>query len=266
MVLTSKTSASLQKQLFDAIEAENQLLEAELKVKKNPEDHLSSAIGFVADHLEYGCKEGVQIFKVSVPPLESFVAVRGLTTQRFQLLNSDALLARAGNPSLSLLMAVDLKQSGVVDRLYAADEDHIWSIDLTNIQHGYPYQYRLARLAGAKYLRNLRVVSDPKGSGLRLYFLCEHAQQKGLYMIKDPLSVELSEVTLIAAGDYQALFVQFGRLLLVSADPSHKPEALDLPFHQTAPINWNASCQLTSLLNRLVEDKLGRIAWRKIKR
>jgi hypothetical protein len=274
MHLTSKTSASLQKQLFDAVEAENQLLEEELKVKKNPERYLSSAMGFVADHLEYGCQEGVQIFKVSVPRLESFVAVRMNRAERLQLLNKDALLAKVGNASLSLLTAVDLKQSGTVDKLYTADQDYIWSVDLTNTRNGEPYQYRLAGLAEIKHLSNLRVVPDAEGNGVRLYFLGEHAQKKGLYMVKDPLPMlnneessqnVLSEVTLIAEGDYGALFVRFGRLVLLPSDPTHKAEVLDLPFHQRMPVILKESYQLTSMLDRINEDKLGRIAWRKIK-
>ncbi|HEV2524351.1 MAG TPA: hypothetical protein VGU44_04380 [Gammaproteobacteria bacterium] len=260
MVLTAKTSASLQRQLFGGLEAENQLLEAELKVKKNPERYLSNAIGFVADHLEYGCQEGVQIFKVSVPPLESFVAVRMNRAQIPPLLNKADLLANVAGQPLSLLTAVDLKQLGTVDRLYAADQDHIWFIDLTNRHNGQPYQYRLAGLMEAKYLSNLRVVPDAEGNGVRLYFLGECAQKKGLYMIKDLLPIlnnsgeslqhVLSEVKLIAEGDYRAFFVRFGRIVLIPTDPKRKPEALDLPTHQFAP----------------VEDKLHRIAWRRIKK
>ncbi|HRA42175.1 MAG TPA: hypothetical protein PLV31_00625 [Gammaproteobacteria bacterium] len=259
MILTAKTSASFQKQLFVGIEAENQLLEAEFKVKKNPERHLSSAIGFVADHLEYGCQEGVQIFKVSVPPLESFVAVRMNRAQMPPLLNKADLLAKAGQP-LSLLAAVDLKQLGTVDRLYATDQNYIWSIDLTNRHNGQPYhQYRLAGLMEAKYLSNLHVVPDAEGNGVCLYFLSEFTQKKGLYMIKDLLPIvnsgeslqhALSAVMLIAEGDYRAFFVRFGRIVLIPTDPKCKPKALALPTHQHA----------------LVDDQLGRIAWRKIKK
>lgn len=259
MLLTAKTSASLEKQLFDGLAAENQLLEAELNVKKNPERYLSSAIGFVADHLEYGCQEGVQIFKVSVPPLESFVAVRMDRAEMPPLLSKTDLLAEVAGRPLSLLATVDLKQLGTVDRLYAADQDHVWSIDLTNRHSGQPCQYRLARLMEANHLSNLRVVPDAEGDGVRLYFLSQQGQKKGLYMIKDFFPIlnrgessqpVLSEVMLIAEGDYCAFFVRFGRIVLISADVTRKPEALDLPTHQPAP----------------VEDKLGRIAWRKIRK
>ncbi|HXH55585.1 MAG TPA: hypothetical protein VNK03_07590 [Gammaproteobacteria bacterium] len=259
MVLSAKTSASLQKQLFGAIEAENQLLEAELNIKKNPERYLSSSIGFVADHLEYGCQEGVQIFKVPVPPLESFIAIRMNRAQMPLLLSKDDLLAKVAGQPLSLLTAVDLKQLGKADRLYAADQDYIWSIDLTNRLSGQPYPYRLTRLTGTNYLSNLRVVPDAEGNGVRLYFLAEHAQKKGLFMITDPLPIlnseeslqhVLSEVILIAEGDYRAFFVRFGQIILMHADPQRKPEALDLPTHRPAP----------------VEDRLSRIAWRKMKK
>lgn len=259
MVLAAKTTASLQTQLFDGLEAENQLLNLESKIKKNPERYLSNAIGFVADHLEYGCQEGVQIFRASVPLLESFVAVRMHKMEMPLLLDKEELLSKITDQPLSLLMAVDLKQLGTLDRLYAADQNYIWSIDLKNPHSGHPYQYRLARLMGANNLGNLRVVPDAEGDGVCLYFLSQQGQNKSLYMIRDHLPIlnsgepspeVLSEVTLVAAGDYSAFFVRFGRIILIPRDKQLKPEALDLPSHQLVP----------------VEDKLGRIGWRKIKK
>lgn len=296
LILTSKTSATLQAQLFTAVDAENQLLEAELKVKKNPEEYLLSTIGFVPDHLEYGCKEGVQVFKVSVPPLESFIAIRMNTPQVFELWDQSNAFTKVGEQSLSLLVAVDLHQSGTVDRLYAVDQDYIWSVDLIDTNKDRrPYP-----LAEAKQVSHLRVLPDAKGNGVRLYFLGEHAQKKGLFMIQDPLKRgALSEVTLIVPGDYCALFVRFGRLLLISKDPAREPEVLDLPSYQPVAIVWqsrflnnapvvgertratllwdpkeqveilsilNTSSQLTFLAARTHEDKMQRVAWRKIKK
>lgn len=266
-VLTAKTSASVQKQLFEAIEAENQLLAGEQALKKNKERYLSTSIGFVADHLEYGCQEGVQIFKVSQPPLESFVALRMKRTQSYPALNKIALLAKVNNVALSLLAAVDLKQTGTVERLYLADQDYLWSMDLTEMHHGQPLQYRLARLADVKHLSHLQVVPDAHGKGVRLYFLAEHAHKQGLFMINDCLnSTEvLSEITTVAEGRYDAFFMRFGRIILLPSDSPNKPEALDLPFHQPIPVSLNASCQLNLIVDCIHEDKLGRIAWRKIK-
>lgn len=263
LVLTSKTSASVQKQLFDSTEAENQLLEAELDIKKNPEKYLSSAIGFVPDHLEYGCTEGVQIFKVSVPPLESFVAVRMQSTQVFKVLKQNDLLAKIGGQFLSLLAAVDLKQTGTVDRLYVSDQDHIWSVDAALTDYRLSY-----RLAEAKHASNLLVVPDVNGKGVRVYFLGQHAQKKGLFMIADSLMHDVvSEPMPIVEGDYRTFFVRFGRLILIPRDPNHKIEVLDLPSHQPVHVNLNVSCQLISLVDCIIEDKLEqRIAWRKIKK
>lgn len=248
LILTTKTSTSLQKQLFDSIETENQLLEAELKVKKNPEKYLSSVIGFVPDHLEYGCTEGVQIFKVSMPPLESFIAVR----------KADDLLNKIDGRSLPLRVLVDLYQTGKVDRAYTVDQDHIWSVDLADTNNGNPYL-----LAEVKQVSYLRVVPDVKGNGVRLYFLGEHAQKKGLFMVIDPLRPGvLSEVTLIVQGDYEALFVRFGRLLLIPKDQKEKAEVLDLPSHRLVILN--AGTQLTILAAREYTDKMRRVSCRKI--
>lgn len=265
MVLTTKTSGSLQKQLLAAVDSENQLLAAELKIKQNPEQYLGSAIGFVPDHLAYDCREGVRIFKVSVPPLESFVAVRVNTTQPFALLNSEEMLAKINGQSLLLLTAADLKQTGTIDRLYVWDQDHIWSVDPALADYRDSY-----RLAAVNQISHLWVVPDIKGEGVRLYFLGEYLHKKGLFMVSDTLNNsnrgDLLEVVPIIAGDYSALFVRFGRLLLVPSDPSQKPEVLDLPSHQPVSIFLNVSSQLTHEINRIDKDKLGRMVWRKIKK
>lgn len=265
LVLTSKTSASVQKQLFDSTEAENQLLEAELDIKKNPEKYLSSAIGFVPDHLEYGCTEGVQIFKVSVPPLESFVAVR----------KEDGTLTKINGQSLPLQVLVDLYQTGKVDRMYSVDQDHIWSVDLTDTNNSHPYL-----LAEAKQVSYPRVVPDAKGDGVRLYFLGEHARKKGLFMVHHPLTPlkheeprqnTLFEVTSVIEGDYDALFVRFGRLLLVPKEGLGETRVLELPSHRCVPkeeilSSLNMSTQLNILATRTYIDKMRRISWRKIKK
>ena len=169
------------------------------------------------------------------------------------------MLAKVAEEPLSLLTAIDLHQLGAVDKLYAADQDYLWSIDLSKRHSGEPYAYRLARFTPANALSHLRVVRDPEGDAVRLYFLGQQGQKKGVFMIKDPLRTlnsgaswqqVLSVVTLIIEGDYRALLVRFGRIILMPTDPKRKAEALDLPTHQRAP----------------VEDKLGRIAFRKIKK
>lgn len=266
--LAAKTAAGLQKQLFEDLEFENRLLEIELNLKKQPEFYLSNVIGFIPDHLEYGCVEGVKIFKISAPPLESFVALRIKQDKAFPVLNKEALLARAGIPGLSLLAVLDSKQTGVADRLYAADQNDLWAIDLAKMDKGQPYRYRLARLAGMQQLRNLLVVPDVEGRGVRLYFLSECAKGKGLWMIQDTLSALsiLSEPRLILAGDYQAFFIRFGRLILILADLGRQPEALDLPSHQARMLRVDSGCQLDALIDCVYEDKLGRVAWRKIKK
>ncbi len=265
MVLTTKTSGGLQKQLLAMVDIDNQLLAAELKIKKNPEKHLLNAIGFVPDHLAYGCREGVRIFKVSVLPLESFIAVRVNMAQTSALWNSDQLLAKINGQSLVLLTAADLKQTGTIDRLYVWDHDHLWSVDSTLADYRDSY-----RLAAVNQISHLRIVPDVNGEGVRLYFLGEYLDKKGLFMVYDslnnPNTSDLSEVMPIIAGDYSELFVRFGRLLLLPSDPKQKPEVLDLPSHQPVAITLNVSSQLTSVIDSVDKDKLGRMVWRKIKK
>ncbi len=266
--LAAKTGALLQKQLFEDLEFENQLLAIELNLKQHPEFYSLSTIGFVPDHLEYGCVEGVQIFKISAPPLESFVALRIKQDKTFPLLNKEALLVRAGISGLSLLAVLDSRQTGVADRLYAADQNDLWAIDLAKMNKGQPYCYQVARLTGMQPLRNLLVVPDVEGRGVRLYFLSECATGKGLYMIQDTLSALsiLPEPRLILAGDYQTFFMRFGRLILIPVDLVHQPKALDLPSHQTVMLRFDSVCQPDALFDCVDEDKLRRLAWRKIKK
>ncbi len=75
-LLVVKTVAGFEKQLLTWIEAKNQLLMMESAIQKDPQFHQDRVVAFVPDHLEFGCEEGVQIFKVEESFLQSFVAVR----------------------------------------------------------------------------------------------------------------------------------------------------------------------------------------------
>jgi hypothetical protein len=272
MILTTKTSASLKKQLLTRLEVENQLVETELKIKKNPERYLSKRIGFVPDHLEFGCEEGVTIFKVSVPPLESFFAVRMPLRQEVSQSESmttfsapEFLKKVVGVERVSFLTAADLQHSGFVDRVYVADQDHLWTIEFKD---NVPQSHLLAEVTG---LNALRVVPDAEGEGVRLYFLAKQKEQKGLFMIHDRLNNLKQEMICIRDGDYNALLVRFGRLLLIPQDTSRLPEVIDLPSHVSMEgqkancSNWIVSYQLNSLLACIEADKIGRQSWRKIK-
>lgn len=75
-MLLAKTMGSFQRQMFNWLDAENSLLKTEWAIQKNPQNYLELKVAFVADHLELGCTEGVDIFKVTVPPFQSLIAVR----------------------------------------------------------------------------------------------------------------------------------------------------------------------------------------------
>lgn len=79
-LLTAKLSVRFQAQLQAWVAAENQLQQEETRIKKDPSRHLKNKIAFVPDDLQFGCQEGVDIFKVRMPPVESFIAVRKTQT------------------------------------------------------------------------------------------------------------------------------------------------------------------------------------------
>lgn len=75
-VLGTRTSGSLQTQIYNAVDAENALRAAEIETELHPDRHLKNRVAFVPDHLGFGCREGVDIFKVQASGLESFVVLR----------------------------------------------------------------------------------------------------------------------------------------------------------------------------------------------
>lgn len=75
-MLLAKTVGSFQRQMFDWNLSENKLLQKELAIQKKPQNFPDQKIAFVADHLEFGCADGVDIFKVTVHPFQSLIAIR----------------------------------------------------------------------------------------------------------------------------------------------------------------------------------------------
>lgn len=45
----------------------------EINARLSPE---AKIIGFVADHLEFGCQEGMHVVKISIPPIETHLSQR----------------------------------------------------------------------------------------------------------------------------------------------------------------------------------------------
>ncbi len=75
-ILLVKWIGRLKQQGEEALVIENRLIEQEALLLKSPDRFLEKASFFVPDHLEFGCKKGVWIVEVSMPPFQSFVAIR----------------------------------------------------------------------------------------------------------------------------------------------------------------------------------------------
>ena len=74
--LVNRTVNVFQAQLFGRIEAKNQLLALEPRVKHEPAAYANQRKSFVADHLKFDCQEGIQIYQVETDLLQSFIAIR----------------------------------------------------------------------------------------------------------------------------------------------------------------------------------------------
>jgi len=75
-LLVVKTVNKLQEQLLALIDARNQLSVAESRLQAKPYAYQDKRRSFVADHLEFNCEEGVQIYQVETPLLQSFIVIR----------------------------------------------------------------------------------------------------------------------------------------------------------------------------------------------
>ncbi len=75
-IILVKWLGRLKQQGEEALAIENRLIEQEAAILKNPDAFLEKALLFVPDHLAYDCKQGVWILELSMPPSQSFVAIR----------------------------------------------------------------------------------------------------------------------------------------------------------------------------------------------
>ncbi len=155
--------------------------------------------------------------------------------------------------ALSFLTAVDIYQQAVADKIYLSDGEHLWVINIAFFN-----QFHLKLLTNVKALNALIVVPNIETEGLRLYFLGSTLEAQGLFMIEDP-SKPISSVgtpILIHKGDYAALFMRFGRLLVVPKAVRQAPLLLALPSHDIVPVVQQAIYSLPSLLEEVFLSKL----------
>ncbi len=75
-ILSTKLSNRFQAELDAEVAADHQLLLLERDFKKDPLSHLDKKVSFIADDLAFGYDEGVDIFKITKPPLQSMLAIR----------------------------------------------------------------------------------------------------------------------------------------------------------------------------------------------
>lgn len=203
---------------------------------------------------------------------------------------------RVGTSAISLITAVDLNQSGVVDRLYWGDKLHLWALDLQDLRHS-----SLHKLADVEVFSEPVVVRNAKHAGVRVYYLGKNREGAGLFMTEDTPGKNLKEggqstpTTPLLKGEYQEFFVRFGRLILVPKASETLPVVLDLPGHTVLSVAWqklngsplprsgevvlsklvwdakqnqerlfmlDSQCELTTYIAPINQDQYGRMAWR----
>lgn len=199
---------------------------------------------------------------------------------------------KIGGNRLSFLIAVDLYQQGVVDKLYVGGSQQLWVIDCANID-----QVSIKKLAKVEVVGLPIIIPDRKGEGTQIYFLGSFTQQKGLWVIHDNGSqgILTPPIKLVKEGDFIGFFIRFGYFLLVPKNLAFPPLAFNLSSHQPIPIHWqtlykdksefnlearlvrlmwepkeqkeillilNSSCQLNILSGSLTEHQYGRVSWR----
>lgn len=75
-MLTIKIASSVKEQWLTFLETEKKLMEAEIKIYRDPEGHQDKVVAFIADDLTFANEAGVQLFKVTVYPVQAFVIIR----------------------------------------------------------------------------------------------------------------------------------------------------------------------------------------------
>lgn len=135
---------------------------------------------------------------------------------------------------IGILMAVDLKQQGIADRLYYADQNCLWSLALdpkifSTSEEIVSQHYNKKKWTGLKLNHAPLVVPDVSGRGVRLYITGEYLGKPGLFLIREGGE---PQILLVQYGDYLRSFVRFGELWLIPKRATDEIILLQLPYHQ----------------------------------
>jgi len=179
---------------------------------------------------------------------------------RFVFLNESRTSEQltVGGEALSFIVAASITQQAFVERLYVADSNHLWAVAISDLSHVSP-----CLLAEAAISAMPQVVLDGTGPGVRLYFLGTVLQTQGLWMLQDDLQTQHKHVLpeQVLSGDYNAVVVRFGRLLLIPAAFHSDPLVINLPDHLQLPVVWRSLGSMGVVSNEQERVRFARVLW-----